>query len=280
MLDRLLGGVSEQTLRTGEPASCGPDRTSVGEAPSDPARAVRRTSRLASLEIPVMCALEAASASSSRPSMRAVVAYSSRSRPRAASSHQPRERLVGLEPRSLLGGGAGAFRSAMPGIVSPRVPGAQLGAIIRPKATTTDQPRLPRHRHPSLARAGRRLEEVGVSQTCSAWKSPRGRSRRWVSSKWCKVRLRSTWGVWRPSTSAVSASRSPMWGSVPRVRRHVYAPPMLASPRAGFEDGVVTCPCHGSRFDVTSGEVLRGTARVRRRSYAVLVEGDALRVKI
>jgi nitrite reductase/ring-hydroxylating ferredoxin subunit len=47
-----------------------------------------------------------------------------------------------------------------------------------------------------------------------------------------------------------------------------------------LEGTVVTCSCHGSRFDVTSGEVLRGPAQNPVRSYAVLVEDDALRVEI
>jgi nitrite reductase/ring-hydroxylating ferredoxin subunit len=29
-----------------------------------------------------------------------------------------------------------------------------------------------------------------------------------------------------------------------------------------LEETTVTCPCHGSQFDVVSGEVLRGPARV------------------
>ena len=43
---------------------------------------------------------------------------------------------------------------------------------------------------------------------------------------------------------------------------------------------VVTCPCHGSQFDVTTGEVLRGPAQEPVRSYAVRVENDALQVQI
>lgn len=47
-----------------------------------------------------------------------------------------------------------------------------------------------------------------------------------------------------------------------------------------LEGTVVTCPCHGSQFDVTSGEVLRGPAQEPVRSYAVRIEDDALRVEI
>lgn len=47
-----------------------------------------------------------------------------------------------------------------------------------------------------------------------------------------------------------------------------------------LEGSVVTCPCHGSQFDVTSGAVLRGPAQQPVRSFAVRVEDDALRVEI
>jgi 3-phenylpropionate/trans-cinnamate dioxygenase ferredoxin subunit len=39
---------------------------------------------------------------------------------------------------------------------------------------------------------------------------------------------------------------------------------------------VVTCPCHGSQFDVTSGAVLRGPARQPVRSWAVRIDGADL----
>jgi nitrite reductase/ring-hydroxylating ferredoxin subunit len=49
----------------------------------------------------------------------------------------------------------------------------------------------------------------------------------------------------------------------------------------GHLDGtVVTCSCHGSQFDVTTGEVLRGPAREPVRSYASRVVNDAVRVEI
>jgi len=50
---------------------------------------------------------------------------------------------------------------------------------------------------------------------------------------------------------------------------------------AGKLDGnVVTCPCHGSKFDVRSGERLVGPAVRGVRSYPVRVENDALQVEI
>jgi nitrite reductase/ring-hydroxylating ferredoxin subunit len=49
----------------------------------------------------------------------------------------------------------------------------------------------------------------------------------------------------------------------------------------GDLDGtVVTCPCHRSQFDVTTGAVVRGPAQEPVRSYAALVENGALRVEI
>ena len=46
-----------------------------------------------------------------------------------------------------------------------------------------------------------------------------------------------------------------------------------------LEGTVVTCPCHGSRFDVTTGDVLLGPAREPVRSYSVRVENQALQVE-
>jgi nitrite reductase/ring-hydroxylating ferredoxin subunit len=49
----------------------------------------------------------------------------------------------------------------------------------------------------------------------------------------------------------------------------------------GELDGtVVTCPCHSSRFDVTTGDLLRGPAQKPVRSYPARVENDALQVEI
>ena len=45
-----------------------------------------------------------------------------------------------------------------------------------------------------------------------------------------------------------------------------------------LEESTVTCPCHGSQFDVVSGEVLRGPARVPVGSFEVQVEGGKLEI--
>jgi nitrite reductase/ring-hydroxylating ferredoxin subunit len=48
----------------------------------------------------------------------------------------------------------------------------------------------------------------------------------------------------------------------------------------GKLDGTtVTCPCHGSQFDVTTGEVLRGPAQQPVRSRSVQIEGESLLVE-
>ena len=73
--------------------------------------------------------------------------------------------------------------------------------------------------------------------------------------------------------------------SVASVGGHVYAfddkcTHMGCSLAQGTLDGTtVTCPCHGSQFDVTSGAVLRGPATRPVRSRPVQVEGEDLRVE-
>jgi nitrite reductase/ring-hydroxylating ferredoxin subunit len=48
----------------------------------------------------------------------------------------------------------------------------------------------------------------------------------------------------------------------------------------GTLDGsTVTCPLHGSQFNVCTGAVLRGPARDPLKTYPVIVEGDAGRVE-
>jgi 3-phenylpropionate/trans-cinnamate dioxygenase ferredoxin subunit len=47
-----------------------------------------------------------------------------------------------------------------------------------------------------------------------------------------------------------------------------------------LEDTTVTCPCHGSQFDVTTGEVLTGPAEDPVASYQVRVENDTIQIEI
>ena len=42
----------------------------------------------------------------------------------------------------------------------------------------------------------------------------------------------------------------------------------------------MTCACHGSEFEVTTGDVLGGPAREPVDSYDLTVEGDEIRVDL
>ena len=74
--------------------------------------------------------------------------------------------------------------------------------------------------------------------------------------------------------------------NVASVDEHLYAfhdtcTHMGCSLAMGKLDGTtVTCPCHGSRFDVTSGAVLRGPAKRPVRSRLVQVEGEDLLAEV
>jgi nitrite reductase/ring-hydroxylating ferredoxin subunit len=47
-----------------------------------------------------------------------------------------------------------------------------------------------------------------------------------------------------------------------------------------LEGTTVTCPCHGSRFDVTTGALLRGPAQEPVQSYPVRVDSETLQVEL
>lgn len=47
-----------------------------------------------------------------------------------------------------------------------------------------------------------------------------------------------------------------------------------------LEGTIVTCACHGSQFDVTSGSVIRGPAQRPVRSHALQIDGDELRAEV
>jgi len=46
-----------------------------------------------------------------------------------------------------------------------------------------------------------------------------------------------------------------------------------------LKDGSITCPCHGSVFDIKTGNVLHGPAKNPEPVYQVKVEGDQILVK-
>ena len=47
-----------------------------------------------------------------------------------------------------------------------------------------------------------------------------------------------------------------------------------------LEATIVTCPCHGSQFDVTTGDVVRGPASEPVPSYPLRLEGRDVRVEV
>jgi 3-phenylpropionate/trans-cinnamate dioxygenase ferredoxin subunit len=49
--------------------------------------------------------------------------------------------------------------------------------------------------------------------------------------------------------------------------------------RGRLEGTTVTCACHGSQFDITTGSVLRGPASRPVRARSVRVEGDEVAVE-
>lgn len=49
--------------------------------------------------------------------------------------------------------------------------------------------------------------------------------------------------------------------------------------KGALEGSKVTCPWHGSQFDVSTGAVLRGPAMEPLKTYKVVVEGDVGRIE-
>jgi 3-phenylpropionate/trans-cinnamate dioxygenase ferredoxin subunit len=50
--------------------------------------------------------------------------------------------------------------------------------------------------------------------------------------------------------------------------------------KGDLEGTTVTCPCHGSQFDVTTGAVLSGPAEDPVPSYLVRIEDDAIQISV
>ena len=45
-----------------------------------------------------------------------------------------------------------------------------------------------------------------------------------------------------------------------------------------LQDTVVTCPCHGAEFDVTTGTLITGPGDMPLRTYPISVVGDELQI--
>ena len=50
--------------------------------------------------------------------------------------------------------------------------------------------------------------------------------------------------------------------------------------KGDLEGTTVTCPCHGSQFDVTTGAVLSGPAEDPVPSYPVRIQDDAIQISV
>ena|SRR5689334_20836111 len=68
------------------------------------------------------------------------------------------------------------------------------------------------------------------------------------------------------------------WFAVADACTHAGCP---FSEEADLEDGVIICNCHGSEFDLMTGEVVRGPAERPVRTYPVRVSesGDQLEIE-
>ena len=69
-------------------------------------------------------------------------------------------------------------------------------------------------------------------------------------------------------------------GALGRVRRHLHARGVLRSPTASSTGTVVVCPCHGSEFDVRTGDVLSPPALDPLPIYEAREEDGALLVRL
>ena len=75
----------------------------------------------------------------------------------------------------------------------------------------------------------------------------------------------------------VIAALDGQWYAVADACTHAGCP---FSEEASLEDGVIVCNCHGSEFDLRTGEVRRGPAEVAVRTYPVRVAGERLEIEV
>ena len=78
-------------------------------------------------------------------------------------------------------------------------------------------------------------------------------------------------------TDLVLAQLDGTWLAVQARCTHAGCP---FAEEATIEDGRIVCNCHGSEFDLRSGEVERGPAEYPLRTYPVRIAGDQLEVEL
>src|SRR5229473_6126889 len=89
-----------------------------------------------------------------------------------------------------------------------------------------------------------------------------------------------------PKDDLVAYDVCETWVGIAEVGDEVYAIGDLCThagcslAKGTLEGTIVTCSCHGSQFDVTTGEVLRGPAADPVPSYRVKIERGVVYVEI
>ena len=76
-------------------------------------------------------------------------------------------------------------------------------------------------------------------------------------------------------TSVVVARNGDEWFAVQDRCTHAGCPLV---DEATLENGTIHCQCHGSKFDLATGEVEQGPAEYPLRTFPVRVNGDQLEV--
>jgi nitrite reductase/ring-hydroxylating ferredoxin subunit len=86
---------------------------------------------------------------------------------------------------------------------------------------------------------------------------------------------------WLPArvggTSMVLAREGDRWFAVQDRCTHAGC---ALSEEATLDGGTIHCHCHGSEFDLASGEVLEGPAEYPLRTFQVRVAGNQLEVEV
>jgi len=138
----------------------------------------------------------------------------------------------------------------------------------------------------SLCRCGRTQNEPFCDEACSrtGWRSePRARDRKNLSEMTEFVALGRAGDLEEGSMRAFDVQGTTI--AVANVAGAFHAFDDTCTHRqcslaeGDLEGSTVICPCHGSEFDVESGEVLRGPAREPIETFEVRLEGGNLEIR-